>query len=253
VPSGEKKAPEGELPPGIRIYLEVLEGPDAGKKFELKKLSTVIGRKNCEVMLSDGTVSSQHCSIEVSRDDIMVSDKNSTNGTFVNNEQITSCPLQNLDEIKLGETRMLFSIANDPYAIYHDDAGAEEEALNRTPIMDEHTSVLGPGLYNPELPANFHSALEVTEGPNKGQRYQLKQRSTVVGRKGADINLDDEAASMRHFQLEIHSKDKITIKDLASRNGTRVNRMLVSAVKVRTGDELEIGKTKMTFYFRVSK
>lgn len=91
------------------------------------------------------------------------------------------------------------------------------------------------------------------EGPSKGQRFHLRVRSTIIGRKGANINLDDDSVSQRHAQIEIHNKDKITIKDLASTNGTRVNNVLVSAVKLHNEDEIRLGKTRLTFYFRVTK
>lgn len=252
IASGDGAKPEGELPAGLRIYLEVLEGPDAGKKFELKKANSTIGRKNCEIIINDPAISSRHCSIEVTRENIVLNDNNSTNGTFANGEQVANVPLQNLDEIKIGESRLLFSMSNDPYAIYDDGASAEVSSA-RVPGLGETTGVLGEGVSNPELPDDFQAVLEILSGPNKGERFRLKNRSTVLGRKGADINLADESVSQRHTQFEVHSKDKITVKDLASRNGTRVNDILISAVKIRNGDIIDLGKTRMTFYFRTGK
>jgi len=252
ISKGDEKTPEGELPPGLKVYLEVLEGPDAGKKFELKKIHTMLGRKNSDIVLSDQTISSNHCAIEITRENISLKDNNSTNGTFLNGEQITTNLLQNLDEIKIGESKILFSMSSDPYAIYEDAASAES-SIAPLSQFGEATSVLGEGITNPELPDDFQAVLEVEAGPNKGERFRLKNRSTVLGRKDADINLADESVSQRHMQLEVHSKDKITVKDLASRNGTRVNDILVSAVKIRAGDVIEIGKTRMTFYFRTGK
>jgi len=242
---------EGEVPPNLKIYLEILEGTEAGAKFELRKLSTSIGRKDCDIVLSDQAVSGKHCTIEVSRENITLYDHNSTNGTFVNGERVSGCPLQNLDEIKIGESKLLLSIVSDPYALYEEPVAAVEISQ---PKPDEGTFVLEQGVANPKLSEDFQAVLEVLEGPNKGERFRLAQRSTVIGRaKEAEAALDDEAVSQRHCQIEIHSKDKITIKDLASTNGTRVNGILVSAVKIRNGDQVELGKTKMTFYFRVAK
>jgi len=249
---GDDKKPEGELPANLKIYLEVLEGPDAGKKFELKKIHTMLGRKNADIVLNDQTISSNHCAIEFTQENIVLKDNNSTNGTFLNGEQITISPLQNLDEIKIGESKILFSMANDPYAMYEDAASAEA-SIAPLSQFGEQTSVLGEGITNPELPEEFQAVLEVEAGPNKGERFRLKNRSTVLGRKDADINFADESVSQRHMQIEVHSKDKITVKDLASRNGTRVNDILISAVKIRSGDVIDIGKTRMTFYFRTGK
>ncbi len=252
ISQGKNQQREGEVPPNLKIYLEVLEGPEAGKKFELKKLITSVGRKNCDIVINDPTVSSRHCTIEVSQEDIIIYDQNSTNGTLVNGERVSSCPLQNLDEIQLGETKLLVSIIADPYAIYEEPGTEQLEPI--TPSWDEETSVLGSGIANPELPEEYQAVLEVEAGPNKGQRFPLKRRSTVLGRgKSADISLDDDSVSVRHAQIEIHSKDKITIKDLASTNGTRVNGKLVSAIKIRNGDQIQLGKTKLTFYFRIRR
>ncbi len=250
--SGKQEETTGELPPNLKIYLEVLEGPDSGKKFEIKKLITWIGRKNCDITLNDPTVSSRHCTIEVSKDDILIYDQNSTNGTLVNGEKISSCPLSNMDEIQLGESKLLISIISDPYALYQ-EVGTQEVEYSR-PSWDEDTSILGEGILNPELPEEYQATLEVEEGPNKGQRFRLKRRSTVIGRgKDVDVKLDDNSVSEKHAQIEIHSKDKITIKDLASTNGTRVNGKLISAIKIRSGDQIQLGKTKLTFYFLVRR
>jgi pSer/pThr/pTyr-binding forkhead associated (FHA) protein len=249
-PGGESKKPEGSLPANLKIYLEVLEGSELGAKFELNKLSTSLGRKNCDIMLTDPAISSQHCVIEVNKENITLYDNNSTNGTFVNGEKVSACPLSNMDEIRIGESKLLLSVVSDPYAMYEQPAATVEIPGYK---HDEATMVMGEGSLNPELAEDFQAVVEVVVGPNKGERFKLMHRSTVIGRKDADINLSDEAVSSRHCQIEVHSKDKITVKDLASTNGTRVNNMLVSAVKIRSGDSIEIGKTKMTFYFRLGK
>ncbi len=237
----------GSLPPGLRIFLEVLEGPDQGKKFEVNSTLAVIGRKSADINLSDPTVSSRHATLEVGREDILLYDENSTNGTFVNDTRISSCPLKNLDEIMVGETKLLISVIEDRYGIYHDDfvpgqqEGPADDTVSRTDSPVE----------NPPLPGNVEVVLEVEEGPNKGQRFKLAHRSTVIGRRGCHVALDDEMVSTRHAQIEVHSKDKMTVKDLASKNGTEVNNRQVSAVKLRTGDRIKTGNTTMAFYARI--
>ena len=240
-PQAGDKQP-ADLPPGLKIFLEVTEGPDRGLKLELTKTVTTMGRKDTDLLLNDHTISSRHASIEVSRDDILLYDNKSANGTFVNGEKVTTCPLKNLDEIQLGETKLLLSVVHDKYGIY------AEDFLEATPVS-------GPGVVdktrvdekgpqpNPELPAALHVILDVKAGPHQGQRFRLARRGTLIGRRGADIVLNDQLVSSRHAQIEVHSKDKITIKDLASTNSTLVNDRPVSAVKLRHGDQITIGKT----------
>lgn len=235
------------LPAGLMIYLEVIQGPDKGKKFLLDSTIVVIGRKSADVVLNDLTISSRHASLEVGKEDILIYDENSTNGTFVNDTRVSSCPLKNLDEIQVGETKLLLSVIEDRYGIYHEDFAPSHQEDTREETV---TRAEGP-VDNPPLPENISAVLEVNEGPNKGQRFRLAVKSSVIGRSGSTVVLDDETVSTRHAQIEVHSKDKMTIKDLATKNGTEVNGRKVSAVKLRTGDQIKIGGTLMTFYARV--
>jgi len=246
-PDTAKKA--AALPPGLKIYLEVTEGPDQGMKVEITKTVTTLGRKQTDVMLSDVTVSSRHASLEVSREDVLLYDNQSTNGTFVNGERITTCPLKNLDEFQVGETKFLVSVLEDKYSIFAQDF---QEGGQEAPGVFDSTRVGGErnASVNPELPASLHVVLDAGKGPHQGQRFRLARRSTLIGRRGADIALNDEQVSNRHAQLEVHSKDKITIKDLASTNGTRVNDKPASAVKIRHGDTITIGQTTFTLLVR---
>lgn len=239
---GEKRP--ADLPPGLKIFLEVIEGPDRGLKHEIVQTMTSMGRKGTDLVLNDSTISSRHASLEVHREDILLYDNNSTNGTLVNGEKISSCPLKNMDEIQLGETKLLLSVVQDKYGIY-----AEDFAAGHTPGtgLIDRTRVRPAGLApNPELPAGLQVILDVGAGPHRGERIHLKQRSTILGRQGADVALNDDMVSARHAQIEVHSKDKITIKDLASTNGTTVNDQPASAVKLRHGDVIAIGDTVMT-------
>ena len=63
--------------------------------------------------------------------------------------------------------------------------------------------------------------------------------------RGDDILLGDEAISRAHAML-FFDPQGVGIVDLASTNGTLVNGKSVSAAKLRSGDALEIGNTKLS-------
>lgn len=248
VRKGTEKQPDA-LPVGLKIVLEVTSGPDQGLKQEITRTITTIGRRQTDLKLSDPAVSGRHATLEVHGEDLLLYDNKSTNGTFVNGTQITTCPLKNLDEIQLGDTKILVSVVKDKYGIYAEDFMAGE-ATGLPGVRDEtQTGEKGPPA-NPELPAGLQVVLDATAGPHRGQRFRLARRSTVLGRHGADLVLNDEQVSARHAQIEVHSKDKITIKDLASKNGTRVNDKLVSAVKLRHGDVITLGQSSFLLSVR---
>ncbi len=86
------------------ISLEVIEGPDAGKQIAVDR-PIVIGRDaQSDLMLDDGEVSGQHARITPSPDGTAtVEDLESTNGTFVNqNELMGPAHLEPGDELLVG-------------------------------------------------------------------------------------------------------------------------------------------------------
>jgi pSer/pThr/pTyr-binding forkhead associated (FHA) protein len=70
--------------------LVVLNEGLTGQSFELKSEKTTIGRvEDNNFQLAVGSVSSHHCEILLRGDEVVVKDLNSTNGTFVNGQQVT--------------------------------------------------------------------------------------------------------------------------------------------------------------------
>lgn len=69
---------------GELLTLEVLEGPDAGKRLRVGG-PAVIGRDaECDLVLSDQLVSRRHLRITPAGEGITLEDLGSRNGTFVN-------------------------------------------------------------------------------------------------------------------------------------------------------------------------
>ena len=97
------------------------------------------------------------------------------------------------------------------------------------------------------LPRN--SALLVAHsGANQGARFLLDQDLTSVGRHPeAGIFLDDVTVSRRHVEFTRQGMS-FNVKDLGSLNGTYVNHDRVDEYALKPGDEVQIGKFRLTFY-----
>ena len=73
-----------------------------------------IGRDAANVLrLEDPMVSSRHCRIECKDDEFVLSDRESTNGTFVNGKAVAKTNLKHGDEIMIGRTRLCFLVDDD--------------------------------------------------------------------------------------------------------------------------------------------
>src|SRR5688500_14763950 len=69
------------------FYLSANNGPQAGKRYEMRTERTIMGRHpECQVWIDVGAVSRQHAAIARDGNDYYLEDLNSRNGTFLNDE-----------------------------------------------------------------------------------------------------------------------------------------------------------------------
>ena len=84
-------------------------------------------------------------------------------------------------------------------------------------------------------------------GGRAGETYELKGESTTIGRHpDSDVFLDDVTVSRNHAVVS-REDDAYVIADQGSLNGTYVNRRRIERQTLLDGDELQIGKYKLTY------
>jgi hypothetical protein len=92
-------------------------------------------------------------------------------------------------------------------------------------------------------------ALVVRSGGGRaGEHFPPTGERTVIGRSpDCDIFLDDVTVSRRHAVL-VREDGRFSIEDQGSLNGTFVNRARIDRAALEDGDEVQIGKYRMTFF-----
>ena len=84
-------------------------------------------------------------------------------------------------------------------------------------------------------------------GGRAGETFALGHDRTSLGRAPeCEVFLDDVTVSRRHSVIT-RGPDGFTLHDEGSLNGTYVNRRRVESAKLEDGDEVQIGKYKLTF------
>ncbi len=99
-------------PSGRKIWLE-REGHDT---LELEGMRFTVGREaRCEIMIASPRVSREHASVLVDDEVVLVTDLNSSNGTFFNGERISRHEVQDGDVVQFGNELVRFRFS-DPAA-----------------------------------------------------------------------------------------------------------------------------------------
>lgn len=205
----------------------------------LTKEVTTIGRKQADIILDDGKVSSRHAEIHRKGSKFVLIDLKSTNGTFVNRQTVGEADLQDQDVIEVGlSTLCFFEDLREFNGI------AEQTSAGTRPKIELERESKGEGITVTKTVAQTTLVLEMTEGPEVGKKLRFKKSHITVGRNDADLVIIDLDVSRAHALFEVLGKNSVFLRDLGSTNGTLVNGKKIQSEKLSSGDQITFGNTQ---------
>ncbi len=95
--------------------------------------------------------------------------------------------------------------------------------------------------------------LVVTTEELAGKTFDLALDTTTIGR-GPDnvIRIEDSTISHHHATIQINGNE-VTLRDLNSTNGTRVNGQRITEAKLAQGDTVRFGRVELRFVGEAKK
>ena len=97
--------------PQVWAHLIGVTGPHANAELALWGEAVQVGsRPGNDVVLQDDTVSGQHASITRESGVVVLTDRDSTNGSFVNSQRVSTLELADGDRIQLGSFEYVFRL-----------------------------------------------------------------------------------------------------------------------------------------------
>ena len=216
--------------------------PNSVAKFDIRKDQTLIrefplthdeinlGRSpdNHLILSDDLSVSRHHAQIKYAENVYVVTDLNSSDGTFVNGIQLaphTPRALVASDQVRIGKYELIFCVAA-PVAV-------------QTPVPASAQKTTISGMPDAGLGST----------PIQSRQLDLKGRDTfTLGRDPLnDMAIDHPSVSRFHAQIKKQDGAYIVL-DLNSTNGTFLNgKQIVGHHPLRVGDSIRIGPTNLLF------
>jgi pSer/pThr/pTyr-binding forkhead associated (FHA) protein len=143
-----------------------------GRAHELNVDRTTIGRVEDNMFqIAEASVSSHHCEVLLRGSDVVIKDLNSTNGTFINDEQITERVLKPGQTLRLGQIELKLETGTSAST----PASAPATAPAPGPVKKqlEATMVIPRGVSLSELegggrPPGFDTSKEFSKKRNRG-------------------------------------------------------------------------------------
>jgi hypothetical protein len=125
-------------------------------------------------------------------------------------------------------------------ALVRDPAGSDTTQVFTPDDVGEASPLEDLGMEGPALVVR-------SGGGRSGEHFVPRNERTTIGRSPeCDIFLDDVTVSRKHAVL-VREGGVFRIEDQGSLNGTFVNRRRIDSAELADGDEVQIGKYRLTF------
>ncbi|MBI4667106.1 MAG: FHA domain-containing protein [Nitrospinae bacterium] len=157
------------------------------QEIELSKTIS-IGRETGDILIKNPAVSARHVKIEKAGNKFTITDLGSTNGTFVNNEKITTQELKSGDQITIG--RHILKFENPEQAPKEEtfDLGFDQDLGGKTMMMDS-SALKAITSTQPPMPADTTQKLErkeaaklfLMQSSGAPRVMKLEKETTLIG------------------------------------------------------------------------
>jgi serine phosphatase RsbU (regulator of sigma subunit) len=181
-------------------------GPEAGRRYELREGRYVLGRHpECQILIDVGAVSRQHCVISVEGNACYAEDLKSRNGTFVNGFQLaTKHRLMEGDIIQICEVDFQFYEGTQAFAppskTAHLAEGISVTSQHDAVMVDDSDSE-GSQIMS-RLDANSQSVRQSSHW-NTSPEIKLAALLEIMQNLGRAVKLDDVLAKILNSLFKI--------------------------------------------------
>ena len=227
------------------------------KEFPFAKDGMTIGRKpENYIQIDNLAVSSFHARIDKTGSDFILTDLQSTNGTFIKDKKIVTHKLKHGDNVVIGKHVLLFLAS---------EKGAVEKAVESEPMDMDKTMMLDTAKQR-EMLAKAQSTvgakpaaaekigvLSFLEGAMEGEIELVKKLTRVGKSENSEVRLS--GLMMGATAATISKRPSgYTISFAGGMTKVKVNGQVVKeSVPLKDFDTIEIGSHKCQFYMKDAK
>lgn len=232
----------------------------------LKSEKVDIGRiPENDIQIKRPNISKTHAQLRVIDGKWHIEDLGSMNGTFLNKNKIEPrkpAPLVDDSEIHLANYPMQFKKGSpvdegeiSSTMAFSQEKDSRKDSIPLPPSPDKgHGTILASqqNIKENSKKSRIQGAYAYLElrSISEATKYPIKSETTKIGSdpKRCDLILRDKSVSPLHAEIRFDKNKTLFIKDLSSDRGTYVNQKRVKKLKIRSGDQIDIGDMSFNFH-----
>lgn len=223
---------------------------------------TTLGRgPDNDIPVNSENASRHHCLISLGKDkNVFVTDLNSRNGTYINDEKITKIQVHLNDVLQVGSKKFKFFPVqkSGPEKPRPDRRKGVSGVAKKATVVERRN--LGTfetfevkSLISDELVREKIESIVIKSiGQNpKEVKCPVNSIYTIGRLKFSDIFIDSKAVSRTHAKIDVR-ENRVVVTDSDSTNGTYVNDEKIKSVELHDGDTISVGGEKFEVSFVMS-
>lgn len=213
-------------------YLVIQQGPQAGKRVEIWKDRTTIGRSlDSDIFLEDLTVHRKQASIVRTAAGFVLYDDHGKGDSFVNGISVREHLLNDGDQLLFGDTRLTFfgHEGTRPFQL----ASSRGREIHIMKSSEPNSSAI--------------AKLDLASVRGAIRSFELLPEMTIGRSRECDIFLEDLSVSRLHATIHQLPDGIYEIEDHRSATGTFVNGMRITRYRLVEGDIVQVGSSRLTF------
>ncbi len=214
-------------------YLVIQQGQRVGKRIEICKDCTTIGRsRHCDIFLEDIAVHRKQASIVWSDNGFILRDDHGGGDSFLNGWPVQEHHLSHGDILQFGHTELIF---------YSHEATQQFQQ----PSSRGRELYIGKKL---EQPSGTMAKIDLNNTLGLVQSFELESEMTIGRSRDCSIFLEDLAVTRLHATIRQLPDDTYELEDHRSATGTFVNGLRVTRCLLNEGDVVLIGSNRLIFH-----
>ncbi len=233
-PEPEPEAAPAPRPRDEHVSAYLLYVDDAGDDIEVflgkGEEPVMVGRREgADILTSNKSVSSKHCTVSWVDDELMVRDLGSSNGTYINGERIRRSAIKDGDVLSCGrfELRLAFIKHKDIAEAEYEEWGEEEDWSD-----DEDMG-----------PPRWHVIFSDDRGDVTSVTMSEDERVLAIGSDGCEICVTNRGVDPEHCEL-VWEDGVLIANDLSSSSGTFVDGEQIEEQALRNGEVMTCADLK---------
>jgi pSer/pThr/pTyr-binding forkhead associated (FHA) protein len=213
-------------------YLVIEQGAQAGKRVEIWKDCTTIGRsRECDIFLEDIAVHRKQARIVYTGTGYALLDDHGSGDSIINGRPVKEKLLRDGDLLLFGNTRLIFYSHEATRQFQQPSSRGKESHFGKN--LDPNASAI--------------AKLDLSNARGAPRSFELQPEMTIGRSRDCDIFLEDLAVSRLHATIRQLPDGEYELEDHRSVSGTLVNGNAVTHCRLNEGDIVQIGQSKLKF------